>query len=139
MIIKKREMLASIARNAPIIKTFNFSMNYDESGAAIFSWPFNKIFTNGMDVHGGVISTLIDCCTWFTAAQYYQSFISTVEFDTKILEPAKLQGMRAIGKPIRVGKRLCTIGAEVFSEDGRLIAVGSSTLTTTSIPLPDKI
>jgi len=92
--------------------------------------------THGLaDVHGGFIATLIDNAGWFSAAIHYDRWINTVEYHVRLLEPAKREGLTAKGQVVRVGKRITVVGMEVYSDSGRLVAMGSGTFAVTNVPL----
>ena len=87
------------------------------------------------EVHGGVIATLIDTAAWFTAAVHYDTWLATVEFQTRLLEPVSGEKLIARGSTVRVGKSLAIADAEVRTAEGRLIALGSGTFTVTGVSI----
>ena len=53
--------LEKIYRQAPISKTLNSDIHFDEEGRAHFVLRFNAGVCHGFgDVHGGIIATMID-------------------------------------------------------------------------------
>jgi uncharacterized protein (TIGR00369 family) len=110
------------------------TLSYDEEGRAVIDLPRNPDLDHAAgDVHGGVIATLLDSAAWFTAAPRYEGWISTVEFDTRLLEPAGGGDLRAVGDLLRAGRRLSTARAECRDGEGRLVAVGTGTFTVTGV------
>lgn len=124
------------SRAAPIVQTFGMTLEYNEQDEAVWTLPFNKSVTNGMTIHGGAIATMIDNAGWFTIAQYFEKWITTVEFSTRLLDFSKDDELIATGHLAKLGKRISTTTMEVMTKtDGRLIAIGSGTYSLTSVPL----
>ena len=133
---KQREILKMGAKLAPIVQLFGMLLDYNEKHEAVWTLPFNENLTNGLDVHGGAIATLIDNAGWFTLGQYYENWITTVEFSTRLLDTAEKEDLVATGHVVKLGKRISTARMEVVSKsDGRTIAIGSGTYSVTSVPL----
>lgn len=112
-------------------------LRFDEERRALVDLEPADHLNHGFgDVHGGVIATLIDTAAWFTAAVRYDAWLATVEFQTRLLEPAGGRSLTARGALIRAGRSLAVAEAEVHASDGSLIALGSATLAVTGLPLP---
>jgi len=136
LLAARRRAFVELFQSAPIIKTFGMSLRYDAHERAIVELPYNPSFDHALgSIHGGVIAMMLDTAGWFTVAPYYDSWIATVEFQVRLLEPASRQALRATGKLIRIGKRLAVAEMEVHSADERLIARGSGTFSLTSVPI----
>lgn len=136
LLAERRKTFVELFRSAPIIKTFGMSLQYDDQQQAVVELPYNPAFDHALGgTHGGVIAMMLDTAGWFTVAPYYGSWIATVEFHVRLLEPATGQALRATGKLIRIGKRLAVAEMEVRSADKRLIARGSGTFSLTSVPI----
>ena len=132
---KRTEELKSLYRRAQIRKTFGMELSFDEQFRAVFDLPFNPNLCHGIgDVHGGVVSTLLDNDGWFTVAPHYTTWISTVDLYVQLLEPAHQEHLQSFGSVSRLGKSLAFTRMEVKSESGRLIATGSGTFSVTSVP-----
>ena len=124
------EAMVALFNSAPIQKTTGMTLRYNEEGQAIFDWPRNAAFDHaGRDTHGGIFATLLDNAGWFTAVVPYDSMIVTVELSSRLLEPAKQEDLQAIGRLVRVGRRLCVADMEVRSSSDRLVAIGTGTFT----------
>jgi len=87
------------------------------------------------DIHGGVLATLVDAAAWCAAAVHYESWITTVELQVRLLEPARAADLVATGEVVRIGNRIAVASAEVRTVAGRLVAVGGATFSTTSLPI----
>jgi uncharacterized protein (TIGR00369 family) len=85
------------------------------------------------DTHGGVIATLLDIAGWFAAAVHYSSWIATIEFQVRLLEPARKEDLITSGHLIRAGKSFAVSSMETRTKSGRLIATGSGIFTTTGL------
>lgn len=124
--------LMNLFHAAPIAGALGMSLHYDSEKRAIFDFPRNPSLDHGLqDVHGGIIATLLDNAGWFTVAAHYGCWIVTVEFHTRLLEPANREDLRSIGKIIRAGKSLATAEMAVTGKSDRLLAIGSGTFTVT--------
>lgn len=99
-------------------------------------------------VHGGVLASLVDTVTYWSV--YYgiedpQAWLTTVDLKVNYLAPVDCGKLIARGRQIKVGKKLCYASAEVHSDQGDIIAHGSSTLfilkgirITRDFKFPDK-
>jgi uncharacterized protein (TIGR00369 family) len=133
---RQRETLLLRSKAVPIIQTFGMTLAYNQQNEAVWTLPFNENVSNGMTIHGGAIATMLDSAGWFTIAQYFENWIATVEFTTRLLDFSKDDELVATGHLARLGKRISTATMEVVTKtDGRLIAIGSGTYSRTSAPL----
>ena len=127
---KWTEELVEIYRMAPISKTTNTDIWFDEEFRAHFKLTFKPNVCHGYgDIHGGIIATLIDNATWFTAAaQFPYKWIATSELHTYLIRPARKRDLYAEGFIISKGKKLVITRGEVKTKNGDLIAYGSATI-----------
>lgn len=81
-------------------------------------------------VHGGVLATLIDTATFWSAFMRIPEDAGLVNVDIKLnyLSSVKEGVLKAEGRTIRSGKTLSYAEARVIGDDGRLLAHGTSTL-----------
>ena len=81
-------------------------------------------------VHGGVIATLIDTATFWAGFGTIPEDAGLVNVDLKLnyLQTVTRGRLLALGRAIRTGRTISYCEAEVRSDDGSLIAHGSSTL-----------
>ena len=132
---RQRDLVNLFAR-APMKETFGMELHFNEHESAMFLMPYDPAFDHSLNqIHGGVIATLLDNAGWFTAAQYYETWISTVEMQMRLLNPAAREKLIASGNMIKKGNRIAVAEMRVETEDGNLIATGSGTFAVTSIPL----
>ena len=130
---KACQILKAAFEKAPIRKAFGMNIRFDEEYRAIFDLPYNPTFNHGLGgIHGGVFAMLLDNAGWFTAAVHYGTWLGTVEFTTRLLEPVTGEDLQAIGHLVRAGKKLAVCNMEIRAAGGRLVAVGSGTFAVTS-------
>jgi uncharacterized protein (TIGR00369 family) len=128
------EELVSFFNRAPLQKTFGMIISFKENGDAIFDMPYNPSFDHTMGgIYGGVVASLIDNAGWYTAAAHTDNWVSTVNLTIQLLEPAEKTKIRAVGELVRAGKRISVVNSKVFTEDGRLIAIGVGNFSISSI------
>ena len=133
---KRCEELVALFSRAPIKKTLGMDLSFNDKNESVFELPHNPGFEHGLgDTHGGLIATLLDNAGWFAAAVYYDSWIATVEMQVRLLEPAKREALRAVGRVLRAGQSLAVAEMEARTLSGRLIATGSGTFAVTSLEM----
>jgi uncharacterized protein (TIGR00369 family) len=131
----RREKMTALLGRSPLGRHFGMTLSFDGERAVV-DLPYNPLLDHGLGAtHGGVIAMLIDNAGWFTLAPNYDTWIATVEFQVRLLEPAVHEHLRAVGRTIRVGRRLAVADVEVRTSEGRLVASGSGTYATTDIEL----
>jgi uncharacterized protein (TIGR00369 family) len=81
-------------------------------------------------VHGGALASIIDTAAFWSAFCDLDenTGITTVDLKLNYLAPVKEGKLIARGKRIKLGRTLGLGEAEIVSEDGKLIAQGTSTL-----------
>lgn len=131
---RRRRALVEAARTAPIIQTLGLQLTYADGGEAVWDMPYNPSFDHALGaIHGAVFATLLDNAGWFTVAPHYATWVATVEFETRLLEPVTGRDLRSIGRPLRLGRRIATATMEVVTpDDGRVVALGAGTFAVTS-------
>jgi uncharacterized protein (TIGR00369 family) len=109
---------------------------FDDELRSVVTLPHKPELEHAMGgIHGGVLATLVDAAAWCAAAVHYPSWITTVEFDVRLLEPVIGEDLVATGQVVRAGKRIAVAHAEVRTAAGRLVAVGGATLSATRLPI----
>lgn len=132
---QRRDELCTLFLSAPIAKSFGMKVHYTGEGNAVFTLPHNKNFDHAMGgIHGGVFATMLDNAGWFTVAPYFDTWIATVEFTTRLLEPVTQEDLIATGEIVRRGKKLTVAQMKIQSGSGKLVAIGSGTFAVTSEP-----
>lgn len=82
-------------------------------------------------LHGGITATLIDTAMAFAVITCLgeNERASTVSLTVNYLRPHTQGGFRCTARVVRAGKRIFTLSADVFNEEGKLIANAVSTYT----------
>ncbi|MFA8438566.1 PaaI family thioesterase [Pueribacillus sp. YX66] len=99
-------------------------------GTAVIALPFNeKLLQSANMIHGGVLSVLIDSVigTAIRSVLNDDTFAVTAEMNVNYFRPAMKGTIRAKGKVINKGRSLVVGSADIFSEDGKLLATGRAT------------
>lgn len=82
-------------------------------------------------LHGGVTATLIDTAMAFAVRTRlpFEAATATIDLTVHYVRPHTSGPVTCVAKNVRAGKRIFTVSAEVFNEEGKLIATGLSTYT----------
>jgi len=136
---ERRRLMVELFDAASIKRAMGMELHYDRDGCAVFDMPYNSRFDHFLGgIHGGIISTLLDNAGWFTAAAYYDTWISTLDLNVKLLEWAEKEDLRSRGWMVRRGKRVAVADMEVRTSEGRLVATGSGIFVVTGKALKNK-
>ncbi|MCJ7726037.1 MAG: PaaI family thioesterase [Acidimicrobiia bacterium] len=126
--------MTALFGRAPLPGHLGMSLRFDDDFRAVVEIPHAGFLNHGLgQIHGGIFATLIDTAAWFTAAVHYDTWISTVDLNVRLLESVEAEDLIATGAVIRLGKRLAAADAEVRTTAGRLVAVGGGTFAATSV------
>ena len=101
-----------------------------EKGKATLTLPFNeKLLQSANMIHGGILSVLIDSVigTAIRTVLDENTFAVTAEMNVNYFRPAMKGTIRAEGNVLNKGKTLAVGSANIFSEDGKLLATGRAT------------
>jgi uncharacterized protein (TIGR00369 family) len=130
-----RDRLLTMYRAARLGRHLGMQLGFDGDHAVV-RLPYRPHLDHALGgIHGGVFATLIDTTAWFTAALHYPTWIATIEFQTRLLEPVEGEDLVATGRLLRAGKRLAAASAEVRTVSGALVAAGSGSFTVTNLPI----
>ncbi|HXW89969.1 MAG TPA: PaaI family thioesterase [Terriglobales bacterium] len=98
-----------------------------EDGLVEINMPFREEFLreDGSDwLHGGIVSALIDIAGDYAVYSQTGGDVPTVDLRIDYLRPTKRGSLTAIGRTVKVGRRLSVADVEVRDENGQLVAVG---------------
>ena len=127
--------LEAMFHRANFLAHLGATIHFDDALNSVVSLPHKPELEHALGgIHGGVLATLVDAAAWCAAAVHYPSWITTVEFSTRLLEPVVGEDLVAVGRVVRAGKRIAVADAEVRTASGRLVAAGSATLSATGVP-----
>ena len=131
---RRRQELHKRLGNAPLPKALGIKLRYDSDGNSVFHLPYNPSLSNTVGgVHVGIIGALVDMAGWYAAAPFYDHWITTAEYQVRLLQPAHKTDLYATGKLLRAGSKIAMCEVEVRAADGTLVAVGSGTFATASV------
>jgi uncharacterized protein (TIGR00369 family) len=103
-----------------------------EADRCVMAMPFKpELVTMGDIVHGGAISTLIDMAAtvsaWATDDVPESPSGSTVSLTVNFVSAARGVDLRAEGRVVRRGRRICSCEVHVRDPGGKLVAHGIAT------------
>ena len=81
-------------------------------------------------VHGGAIATLIDVAGNFAIIAAIGRDVPTIDLRVDYLRPVRNGALRAVGRAVKVGRRLGVADVEVFDESGQMVAIGRGLFST---------
>lgn len=114
----------------PFAKLLGIEVDSLDPGHAVLSMQMrDDLKRNGGIAHGGAVATLIDSAMAFAIVQLLGENEHTVTVDLTIhyLRPLSEGSARASARVVRAGRRVITVSAELFDEEGKLAATAIST------------
>jgi len=116
--------------HVPFAKLLGIEVDSVEPGHAVLSMKLrDDLMRNSGIAHGGAIATLIDSAMAIAIMAQLEENESTVTVDLTIhyLRPISSGTARASARVVRFGRRVITVSAELFGDDGKLAATAIST------------
>ncbi|HSS22090.1 MAG TPA: PaaI family thioesterase [Pyrinomonadaceae bacterium] len=101
-------------------------------GVATLSFEVRTELTqNHGVVHGGAIASLIDTAMAFAIISVLppRDRVTTVDLTISYLRPLTAGRVKAVARVLKSGRRLISVSAEVFGDDGKLASTALSTYT----------
>lgn len=127
-----RAMIAGELPAPPISKALGMLLVEVEPGRAVFEGrPGPHLYNPLGSVHGGFALTLIDSATGCAVHTELDAGVgyTTVETKANMVRPVPSEGIvRCEGRVLSRGRQIATAEAYLRSEDGKLLAHGTSTL-----------
>ena len=127
-----RAMIAGELPAPPISKAMGMLLVEAEPGRAVFEGrPGPHLFNPLGSVHGGFALTLIDSATGCAVHTELDAGVgyTTVETKANMVRPVPTEGIvRCEGRVLSRGRQIATAEAYLRSEEGKLLAHGTSTL-----------
>jgi len=101
-----------------------------ERGAVVLAFlPHDRLVQGGGVLQGGIVTAMLDFAMAFAAhAVVADEAFSTATLHTNLLRPALPGRHIARGHLVRRGRKLLFAAAELATEDGKLVATGSSVM-----------
>ena len=116
--------------HVPFAKLLGIEVDSVEPGHAVLSMKLrDDLMRNNGIAHGGAIATLIDSAMAIAIMAQLAEGERTVTVDLTIhyLRPISEGTARASARVVRAGRRVITVSAELFGDDGKLAATAIST------------
>ena len=116
--------------HVPFAKLLGIEVESVEPGHAVLSMKLrDDLMRNNGIAHGGAIATLIDSAMAIAIMAQLAEGERTVTVDLTIhyLRPISEGTARASARVVRAGRRVITVSAELFGDDGKLAATAIST------------
>ena len=127
-----RERLFALIDEAPFVRHMGMRIIDLAWGRATFEMTPAEFRLQPFGVvHGGNIATLIDSATFWACYLSMDSDddgLASVDVKLNYLAPARMEALRSTGTLIKAGKTLSYAEADVRTDEGRLVAHGTSTL-----------
>lgn len=128
-----QEMILGRLPHPPMAETMGFVLWEVNEGQAIFSCRIDRHLLNPFGtVHGGLALALLDSaagCALHTTLPAGTGYTS-VETKANYTRPLTAESgvVKAVGQLLSKGRKIATAEAKLFTDDGALVAHGSSTL-----------
>ena len=87
-------------------------------------------------VHGGVLAALVDLAADWAMVRSTGRGVPTIDLRVDYHRPAGRGDLVARGKVVRSGSQFATAEAQIFDQDGKLVASGRGTYFTAPPPPP---
>lgn len=81
-------------------------------------------------IHGGATATLIDVAGNFAIIAAIGRDVPTIDLRVDYLRSVRTGALRAVGRAVKVGRRLGVADVEVFDEAGQMVAIGRGLFST---------
>ena len=114
----------------PFAKLLGIEAESVEPGHAVLTMKIrDDLKRNGGIAHGGAVAALIDSAMAFAIVPLLSENEHTVTVDLTIhfMRPLSEGSARASARVVRAGKRVITVSAELFNNEGKLAATALST------------
>lgn len=126
------EKAQAVFRHVPYIKLLGMELVELKSGEAVLKLKMRDELRQPHGIlHGGATASLIDTATAFAVVSILAEGerASTVDLTVHYLRPVAEGSVTCTAKVVRGGRRLITVSAEAFGDEGKLIATALSTYT----------
>ncbi|OHD01957.1 MAG: thioesterase [Sphingopyxis sp. RIFCSPHIGHO2_01_FULL_65_24] len=121
------EQLGELLTLAPFHRWLGLSIAELGTDQLVISMPWrDEIISNPAvgAAHGGIVSALIDLTGLYTIIAMGGAARATADLHVDFHRPAKPGLLRAIGKPVKVGRQISVAETRILAADGTLVASG---------------
>src|SRR2546428_12930842 len=125
--------LAAHSGDSPFHRLLGLTVSRATPGEVEVVMPYSdRLLANTTSpyIHGGAIATLIDVAGNFAVIAAIDRDIPTIDLRVDYLRPVRKGALRAVGRTVKVGRRLGIADVEVFDEDGQIVAIGRGLFST---------
>lgn len=125
--------IQALNEDSPYHRLLGLTVRQVRPGEVEVVMPFSERLlanTSAPYVHGGAIATLIDVAGNFAIIAATGRDIPTIDLRVDYLRPVRTGALRAVGRPVKVGRRLGIADVEVFDETGQVVAIGRGLFST---------
>ena len=123
--------VSELANNCPYFRLLSMRLRALSPGSALLEAEMEEKHLQAFGfVHGGVFASIIDTAAFWSAFCDLDEDMGITSVDLKLnyLAPVRKGKLIARGRRLKMGKTLGLGEADIRSEDGKLIAQGTSTL-----------
>lgn len=127
---EQRRRVEQMRESVPFLKHLGVEVESVGPGTATLLLPLREeIMRNDGIAHGGAAASVIDSAFAFAIIPLLAENERTVTIDLTIhyLRPLSGGTSRTIARVVRAGRRVITVSAELFDENGKLAATALST------------
>lgn len=127
---EQRRRIEAARESVPYLKLLGIEVESAGPGTATLVLPVRQeIMRNDGIVHGGAVASLIDSALAFAIIPMLADNERTVTIDMTIhyLRPITGGAAKTVARIVRIGRRVITVSAELFDENGKLAATALST------------
>jgi len=127
---EQRRRVEAARAGVPFLKHLGVKVESVGPGTATLLLPVREeIMRNDGIVHGGAIASVIDSAFAFAIIPLLADNERTVTIDLTIhyLRPLSSGVAKTVARVVRAGRRVVTVSAELFDENGKLAATALST------------
>lgn len=130
--------LPEMMQQAPFHRWLGVHLIHVEPGRVIVRMPFREEFLGSderTNVHGGIIATLADITACFVMMSSTGSDAPNLNLQVDYLRMVGPDtDLIATGTTVKAGRTVGVANVEVHTPDGRLVAIGRSTLVNNAPP-----
>lgn len=130
--------LKEMMQDSPYHRWLGVELISVEAGKVVVRLPFREEFLGSderTNIHGGIISTLADIAACFAMMSSTGNDAPNLNLHVDYLRMAAPDtDLIATGTSVKTGRSVGVADVEIHTLDGRLIAVGRSTLVTNAPP-----
>jgi uncharacterized protein (TIGR00369 family) len=127
---EQRRRVEAARAGVPFLKHLGVEVESVGPGTATLLLPVREeIMRNDGIVHGGAVASVIDSAFAFAIIPLLADNERTVTIDLTIhyLRPLSSGVSKTVARVVRAGRRVITVSAELFDENGKLAATALST------------